>query len=70
MKKTDQDKPLYETPKVSKLDDSDAVYGDGPLCESGSSNTFGCVDGFTAGGGVEDGGEESCRDGNTPTAFN
>ena len=68
MNKSDQDKPLYETPRVSKLDDSDAVYGEGAECIDGSSADAACRDGNLAGGGAEPA-PDFCVNGNLPTDF-
>ena len=68
MKKTDQDKPLYETPKVSKLDDSDTLHGQGAECVDGSSAIASCRNGNVAGGGAQPA-PGFCEAGNVPTAF-
>ena len=55
-------KPVYETPRVSRLDDPESFFGvSNPNCTPmGSSADFDCLDGGTAG--------DECVDGTSPVA--
>ena len=42
-----KEKPLYEAPKISKLDEQKSALGE--FCLDGSGNEIGCSTGFSAG---------------------
>ncbi len=51
MKEDKQQKPVYESPKVLKLDGPNLAYGNGALdCNDGSSPGESCSNGFGASG--------------------
>ena len=55
-----KNKPEYETPKVSKLDDRNSLFGgEVEKCDAGSGDVFGCLTGNTATG-------RGCDEGNSP----
>lgn len=56
------EKPVYETPKVTSLDNRNSVLGGengNDKCDSGSGDVFGCLTGNTATGW-------GCDEGNSP----